>query len=418
MPQATPHPPGAAPGAAAAAPVAPAAPAAMEGGRVRVLCVDDEPQVLAGLALHLRRRYELLAATSGAGALEALKRDPGIAVVVSDMRMPGMDGAAFLRQAREVAPETVRMVLSGQADLNAAIAAVNDGQIFRFLTKPCPPQTLLAAVEAAVEQHRLLTAEHVLLQQTLHGSLAVLSDVLALTNPLAFGRACRTRQLVGELARRLGLAQARQIEIAGMFSQLGAITLSPETVEKVYYALPLEEEEQRQVARGAKVVEQLLANIPRLELIREILAGYFDPHHAGGAPLLSAEAELATLGAQLLRAAVEFDVLEAQGQGPQQALETLRARSPGLLPRVLDALDEARGHASAGRDIRSIPLAALQTGMVFAEDVKLSSGVLFVARGLEVTPGLIERVRALRPGACKSHVRVVVHAEPDGTTPA
>src|SRR6478752_5272887 len=107
--------------------------------RPRVLCVDDEPNVLEGLALHLHRRYEVTRATSGAAGLEALAKDPAIAVVVSDMRMPGMDGAQFLSRVRATKTDVVRLLLTGHADMTSAIAAVNDGQIFRFLTKPCPP---------------------------------------------------------------------------------------------------------------------------------------------------------------------------------------------------------------------------------------------------------------------------------------
>jgi response regulator RpfG family c-di-GMP phosphodiesterase len=382
--------------------------------RARILCVDDEPNVLAGLALHLRRRYEMLAATGGAGALDALRRDPGIAVVLSDMRMPGMDGASFLRQAREVAPETTRMLLTGQSDLNSAIAAVNEGQIFRFLTKPCPPPMLMAAVDSAVEQHRLVTAERVLLQQTLHGSIAALTGVMALINPLVFGRASRTRQLVSDMAAQMGLPQAWPIEIAGMLSQLGAITLPQETVEKIYYGLPLDEEEQRMAARAPAVVEQLLGGIPRLELIREILAGYFDPRHAGSLPLLGHDGELAAAGAELLRAAVDFDVLEAQGKTPAQAVEQMRTRAPPYRPQLLAALAAARGHSAAASEMRSIPLNALREGMVIGEDVKLSNGTLFVARGFEVSASLIERFNALRPGACKSLVKVMMLAAPPG----
>ena len=94
-------------------------------GRVRVLCVDDEPNVLEGLSLHLRRRYQVETATSGAAALEILQRGGETAVVMSDMRMPGMDGAAFLARARQTAPDTVRILLTGHADLNSAISAVN-----------------------------------------------------------------------------------------------------------------------------------------------------------------------------------------------------------------------------------------------------------------------------------------------------
>lgn len=121
--------------------------------REHVLCVDDEPQVLKGLALHLGRHHHVITATSGAEALGILERDPSIAVVISDMRMPGMNGAAFLAQARRVSPRASRILLTGETDLTSAIAAVNEGQIQCFLTKPCTPVKLHEAVEAAIRRH-------------------------------------------------------------------------------------------------------------------------------------------------------------------------------------------------------------------------------------------------------------------------
>src|SRR6266545_290994 len=123
----------------------------IEKRRPRILCVDDEPNVLEGLSLHLRRRHEVWTATSGADALALLARDGPPEVIISDMRMPGMDGAVFLSKARQLYPETVRLLLTGQTDLMSAVSAVNQGQIFRFLTKPCAPADMLAAVASAVE---------------------------------------------------------------------------------------------------------------------------------------------------------------------------------------------------------------------------------------------------------------------------
>ncbi|HYU15650.1 MAG TPA: response regulator, partial [Candidatus Acidoferrum sp.] len=131
----------------------------IEKRRPRILCVDDEPNVLEGLSLHLRRRHEVWTATSGADALALLARDGPPEVIISDMRMPGMDGAVFLSKARQLYPETVRLLLTGQTDLMSAVSAVNQGQIFRFLSKPCPAPFMVQAVTAAVEQHRLIQAE-------------------------------------------------------------------------------------------------------------------------------------------------------------------------------------------------------------------------------------------------------------------
>jgi DNA-binding NtrC family response regulator len=167
----------------------------------RVLCVDDEPNVLEGLRRQLRRHFSVATANGGILALEVLEREGPFAVVVSDMRMPEMDGAAFLGRVREQAADTVRVLLTGQADLDATIAAVNEANIFRFLTKPCPTESLITALNAAVEQHRLIMAERVLLEQTLHGSVKALTDILGLANPTAFGRAARAKKYVGDAVR-------------------------------------------------------------------------------------------------------------------------------------------------------------------------------------------------------------------------
>src|ERR1700721_2392392 len=156
-----------------------------------VLCVDDEPRVVEGLALHLRRDYHVVTANGAHGALQLLKAHGAPAVIVSDMRMPGMDGATLLKHVRHLYPETTRILLTGDPGRDVRGAAVNEGQIFRYLTKPCPAEQLRSAIEAGVAHHRLLIAEKVLLQETLIGCIKALVDILATTNPVAFGRSPR-----------------------------------------------------------------------------------------------------------------------------------------------------------------------------------------------------------------------------------
>jgi diguanylate cyclase (GGDEF)-like protein len=135
--------------------------------RARILCVDDEVEVLRGLALHLGRRYEVLTATSGAAALELLEQDPRVDVIISDMRMPGLSGSEFLSRSRAFAPEAQRILLTGQTDLASAISAINEGQIFRFLTKPCPSKELISTIEAALERYRARALEHSMVRRKL-----------------------------------------------------------------------------------------------------------------------------------------------------------------------------------------------------------------------------------------------------------
>jgi DNA-binding NtrC family response regulator len=125
----------------------------MLGGRARVLCVDDEPRLLEGLRLHLRSRFDVEVAVGGEAGLAAVASKGPFAVVVSDMRMPGMSGAAFLARVRAEAPDTVRILLTGSTDLDLPLAVLAESQLFRVLSKPCPPETIVAAIEAGVHRY-------------------------------------------------------------------------------------------------------------------------------------------------------------------------------------------------------------------------------------------------------------------------
>jgi CheY-like chemotaxis protein len=378
--------------------------------RPRILCVDDEPNVLEGLSLHLRRRYDVSTAPNGADALALLERDGATEVIISDMRMPVMDGATFLARARQQFPDTVRMLLTGQSDMASAIAAVNDGQIFRFLTKPCAPADMLAAVAAAFEQHRLITAERVLLEQTLHGSIKALTDVLALTHPASFGRAMRIKQNVSDMATAVGMKERWQVEVAAMLSQLGSVALPPEVSEKVYFGHRLSGQEELMVARVPQITEQLLGNIPRLEVVRQMLASLGKPlREATGS---EAERQLVARGAHMLRIGVDFDLLEGQGASPAVAFATMRGRKDRYDVAILEAFAASRGEAAPREEIRELNLGTLMPGMVVAQDVMLSSGALLVARGYELTGSLLERLRNFRAGQVCEPIRVTVRVGP------
>jgi response regulator RpfG family c-di-GMP phosphodiesterase len=357
--------------------------------------VDDEGLVLEALQRQLRTHFDVSVATEPRGAMEVVVSEGPYAVVVSDLRMPGMDGVALLSSIRKLSPDTVRVLLTGYADVEAAIAAVNEGNIFRFLSKPCPTQTLIRTLEASVEQYRLITTERVLLEQTLRGSLKTLTDILALVNPVAFGRALRARKLISELASFQRVSDPWQAEIAAMLAQIGWVTLPAETTSKLYHGTALSASEQAIVHNLPSVTEQLLANIPRLESVREILH-YQDKHYDGqGLPHDRICGEAIPWGARALKAVSDFDVLESQGYSAEMALDTMRARTGWYDPALLQAIAKLQGDKPRQATVMQLPLHAAQPGMVFAEDVKTRSGLLLIARGQEVTPSLIERIKNL-----------------------
>jgi CheY-like chemotaxis protein len=377
----------------------------------KVLCVDDEPHVIAGLALHLRRRYEAVQATSGAAGLEALRKHPDIAIVISDMRMPNMDGAAFLSLARTQAPDAVRVLLTGQADIESAVAAINQGQIFRFLTKPCPPPSLMAAMDAAHEQHRLLTTERVLLDQTLRGSVKAVTDVLALTSPLAFGCAMRVKQHVVDLAAQLNWLYSWQVDVAAMLCQLGSVSLPAGTAEKLYYGSDLNDDEREMVARMPDVTKQLLASIPRLEIVLDILSRTNQPHATDGksnSVTAGEDAELVRRGAELLKAAIDFDAHDTKGFGAHRAITLMRKRHGHYDPLVLDAVEALHGNDQRETEVDEVPITALVAGMVLADEMRTTDGMLLSARGLPVTAGLVERIRNDRRSLANQRVRVLI----------
>lgn len=294
---------------------------------------------MEGLKDLLDGPYLVHIATSAEEGLQLLRQIPNIAIVMSDMRMPILDGAAFLQQARTVASHAVRMLLTGYGDMDSAMAAVNKGQIFRFLTKPWTPDALDQSFTAALEQYRLQTAEKVLLPQTLMGFLKALMDVLAVVEPIAFGRGQRITGAVTAITHELRLDNAWAIEAAALLCQLGG--MSDVVLIKLYDGEPLDESDEREVATGIANACKLLDNIPRLEPVPEILRG-----------LPRANGDAGPLGSRILRVAIDFDAPQAQGYGARQALDALNTRGGRYDTSVLDALRHSQARRSADRASR------------------------------------------------------------------
>ena len=277
-------------------PRVPALPAPDNGPAVkpRILVVDDEPAVREAIRRQAGALMEIDAVATGEEGVDALATRGPWAVVVADYRLPGLSGVAFLRDAQRRAPHTVRVLLAGRGDIEGAVAAVNEGHVFRLVTKPCPAAVLRQALVASLAQHRLIVAEREVLEQTLAGVVRVLTEILEVVSPDAFGRAGRAKACVRHMAAALGLADGWQYEVAAMLSQIGCITLSPDTLAKVLAGQALGPAERDAVAAVPRVAAALIARVPRLEpvalpdpnphrlaLVRERrLARGGDPHGA------------------------------------------------------------------------------------------------------------------------------------------
>lgn len=351
----------------------------------RILCVDDEPNVLQAFERQLRRQFDLYTAIGPELGLQTIAESGPFAVVVSDLRMPEMDGIEFLTRVRRASPDTVRIMLTANADLVAAMAAVNEGRIFQFLTKPCPADMLGRSLESALEQYRLITAERELLERTLHGSVEILIEVLSLVNPAAFSRAQRVRRYVRHMAEKLGLPDRWQYELAAMLSQVGCVVVPPEIIDKAHLGRPLSGGEQELLESQSGVAHKLVAKVPRLELVARMVA-----EQSSDWPGSEASPESVRIGANLLRIALDFDEAIRQGKSISDALIALHERR-GYNKKFLAALHRI-DVAGAASETRRLCLAQLRPGMVISADLFSKTGVLLLAKGQEVTESAMKRL--------------------------
>ncbi|MCW9033209.1 MAG: response regulator, partial [Rhodospirillales bacterium] len=198
----------------------------------KVLLIDDDQNLLSGLRRQFRKQFDLLTANGGEEGIKILKEKGPIAVVVSDMQMPSMNGLQTLKAFRKNSPETVRIMLTGNADQQTATDAVNEGEIFKFFNKPCSPETLSAGINSAIKQYQLITAERELLEQTLAGTVKFLVDLLAFSKPVAFARSTRIREWIKAVLPNLELEAPWKLDFAAMLLPLCDMIIPTEIEQK------------------------------------------------------------------------------------------------------------------------------------------------------------------------------------------
>ena len=360
----------------------------------RVLCVDDEPNILSAIGRNLRGALDLTLAGSGAEALACLRTaaEP-YAVIVTDLKMPEMNGVALLAQARRECPDTTRILLTGFGELDTVVQAVNEGHIFRFLAKPCSTTVLLDTIRAGVRQHELQTAEKVLLEQTLRGSIDALMGIMALASPTLFGRASRVKHLAGLLCDAVVVENRWQVEVAAQLAQIGRITLPDETAAKASRGESLSIQETAMMERVPEVTRHIVGCLPRLEPILEILE-HIDRNYDGtGAPRHALVEDDIPIGARILKLAGRIEELRGRGYSTRRVLDTLRIEAGAYDPELLKAYVERADTAGDEAGPRGITMNELRIGMQMVEPVRARTGVMLVAAGQEVTESLLNRIQ-------------------------
>ena len=300
---------------------------------------------------------------------------------------------------RRAAPDTIRMMITGFSDITAAMDAVNEGNVFRLLAKPCQSSVLAKAIASGFAQYRLIMAEKELLENTLMGSIKVLTDVLAAVNPEAFGKSLRITRCVRHLVAKFRPPSSWCFEAAAMLSQLGCIMLDPELIQSAYVDTHLSAENRTRFETHPNIARDLLANVRRLEPVAWLISQQLlrDPQSPPHIPELSAEA--LALGAKMIKLAVAFDNFRMRGVPDDEALVRLRYRSE-FDRELVDALSDMKS-ADSQMELRKIPISTLTIGMILQQNIRNHAGVLVVAKGQEVTRPLLVKLEHF------SHARLI-----------
>ncbi|MFQ5554436.1 MAG: response regulator [Acidimicrobiia bacterium] len=369
----------------------------------RVLLVDDEERVLEGYRRVLRKHFEITTALSGKEGLEAAEGNGGYAVIVSDYRMPEMNGVQLLSKVRELYPDTVRIMLTGQADLAAIVAAINESDVFRFLSKPCPADALAAVLNSGIEQHRLVSAEKELLEETLRQTVDVLFEVLGLVDPATHMLSAGLRDRVADICGAMALDHAWEFELAAMMSQLGTIALPPETVAKHRGGKKLSETDSVMMDQHPQSAYNLLVKIPRLERVARMVLNQARP--PGSKPLhqdAPDDEDIEAMGAHLVNIALTFEGLLQNALTPAAAIERLRGQ--GGTPFRMRAIDtlEAASRETARYVHLTVGLDELEAGMELDADVKTPGGLLLLATDQLLTEAHLQRLRRFPPAPVSS----------------
>ncbi|QRR05107.1 response regulator [Burkholderia sp. MS455] len=407
-----------------------------------ILLVDDEPNVLSALKRVFRPAgYDILTADSGEAALEILASTE-VDLIVSDMRMPRMSGAEFLARARALFPDTMRILLTGYADIASVVQAVNEGGVYRYLNKPWDDHDLLMTIEQALEQRRLrheaarLTAlteaqnealrrfnteletqvrarteelgQTVMFleaaQRDLKSSFTAMVQVCASMIELRCGTAGGHAMRVGEIARRLALASgmselhAQDVYFAGLLHGIGKLSLPDELLHKPLARMTTDEH--RLFQQHPLRAQMVLTPVAQLHKVASIVLHQYERFNGRGTPD-GLTGDAIPLGSRIVAIARDFEGLRNGEIGVphsvEQALDALRSQAsvrydPQIVERCIELM---RDPASLGiaASVTEIKSAQLREGMQLADDLRTHRGVLLMTKGSVMSAHQIELVR-------------------------
>ncbi len=348
-----------------------------------ILLVDDDPNILKGYKRNLRSKYDVVTAGSAHEALEILRKGRRFVVIISDYSMPGTNGVEFLKLASRINKDSVRILLTGFANLEMAIEAVNKGNIFRFLTKPCPMELLFQTTQQAVAQHRLIMAERVLLHKTLKGVVVILSQILQTTNPISFNHAQRMATLGKNVAARIKRESAWELEVCCLLSQIGCVSIPQNIIEKRMHSLELEKREFEIFMTHCNLGGKLLANIPRFENISKSIFNQYTGFYKNEPEESPGIEELPFTG-KMLQLLNDYFLLQSEGKDNEAILKVLFENQHYYDAELLNGLAAELRGATEGTVLAVYNIEDLHPGLFIAKDTYDNNGRLLLPKHTEL----------------------------------
>jgi FixJ family two-component response regulator len=376
----------------------------------QILFVDDDVNILSAFQRNLRRDFEITTASSPEAALMALENQ-SFSVIVSDIKMPRMSGVELLSLVAEKWPDTVRILLTGEADAKAAIGAINYGHVYRFLMKPLALTPLTRILTDAVKQHTSVVTERALLEKTLSGSMQVLTEVLCLLHPLAFSRSSQIRNIVREMLSGLQLEDTWELEMAAMVSLIGCIAVPNDILTRAWKGGELTESERHLFESHPVTGARLLASIPRFESICRMI----ELQEQILSPLVIDDirkVDRVLLGAYLLKMANEFVSLSSLGLSRGEIIDRMQGSAQAYPPQLF-ALFARIEAVPLSRESRTIKFKQLAEGMVVQSDVLSDGGLLLLAKGHAISNTILEGL-VRYSAACGIREPIQVLLPPEG----
>ena len=382
----------------------------------RVLFVDDDPLILASFKRAFRGRFDLTTCQSGREALDLARSSSPFATVVADMQMPGMNGVEFLQEFAKIQREASRIMLTGQVDQDTAVDAVNRGAVYRFLNKPCNEDSLGVVIEAGIAQYQLVTAERMLLEDTLAGSIQTMVELLTEFDPRSFGEARRVREQALLVAARMGLQAPWDLGVAALLSKIGRLAIPMEVQLKAAHKERLTVQQQDLFRKVPEIGSRMIANIPRLQSVAKFIYYSAKDFNGTGYPYDGIAGDDLPVESRILRAVDDFVAMLNVRKSPAVVVAQMMLDKGKYDPKVLAALEAVVEEASSlgGDQHRSlVAVDKLRIGMLLAADVNTAEGLVLLSAGTRLSGILIEKLRTASSLSVIEPELLILSAEED-----